>query len=316
VPRTSRTRPATIDRSIHFYRADTGSDDTGRPLPLDVDETLAAVEALPFVPLEQGGRYLAQPEGEDLCAWVDATARPQRLRLARLRRNALPQSEMGGRLSAVRLAAGAALYEAVHMLFLPSNIIGVEYNFYGPRPTRLPGYLESVVGALPTPFSMEQILRHDAAEQLDRQRGLRLLDLRIRPSYAATVAEADSSLGAALSAAAGVGRADVVGVVLQADPRDRSARLAQGLLEGARRLARRSDLRDNATGFKVRGVASDGRVEPIDVLSDALVSVQQVTRLAANTRAVDPESAYAAVRQAYGEAQDQALLDGPGVSPA
>lgn len=315
MPPPRRTHvPQTVTRNVHFYRADTGSRDDGRPVPLDVDGVLAAVHALPFTPNDQGGRYLAQDDGEDLCAWVDAGASPQRLRLARLRRNALPQAEMAGQLSDVALARGAALYEAVHLLFLPDNLIAAEFNFYGPRPTRLPAYLEALVGDLPTPFVMEQILRQDAADQLDRQRGLRLLELRVRPSYAAAVKQADPSLGAALDAAAAVGEADVVGVVLQAEPRTRSARLGQGLLSGVRRLARRSDLRDNASRFTVNGIGPDGLVEKINVLSDALVSVQQVARVGPTSRAVDPNSAYAAVEAAYREASQGGLLDGPGVS--
>jgi len=304
----------TVTRNIHFYRADTGYGEDGHLVPLDVDAVLTAVHSRPFTPSDLGGRYLAQDDGEDLCAWVDAEASPQRLRLARLRRDALPQAEMAGQLSDVALARGAALYEAVHLLFLPDNVIAAEFNFYGPRPTRLPGYLAALVGALPTPFVMEQILRQDAADQLDRQSGLRLLDLRVRPSYAATVMQADPSLGAALEAAAGVGEADVVGVVLQAEPRTRSARLGQGLLTGVRRLARRSDLRDNASRFAVSGIGPDGLVEKINVLSDALVSVQQIARLGRTSRAVDQDSAYAAVQAAYREASQGGLLDGPGVS--
>jgi hypothetical protein len=283
-------------------------------VPLDVDAVLTAVAALPFAPRDRGGRYLPQADGEDLCAWVDADVFPHRLRLARLRRNALPQAEMAGELSDVRLARGAALYEAVHLLFLPDNVIAAEFNFYGPRPTRLPGYLEALLGDLPTPFVMEQILRQDAAEQLDRQSGLRLVDLRVRPSYAATVARADRSLGAALDAAAGVGGADVVGVVLQAAPRTRAARLGQDVLAGVRRLARRSDLRENATRFQVNGVTQDGLVEKINVLSDALVSVQQVARVRRTSRAVDRESAYEAVEAGYRQAVESGLLEAPGVS--
>lgn len=314
-PRSRRSPgPPTVDRSIHFYRADTGTGEDGRPTPLDVDAVLAAVEALPFAPRDRGGRYLPQADGEDLCAWVDAGVSPQRLRLARLRRNALPQAEMAGRLSDVTLARGAALYEAVHLLFLPDNVIAAEFNYYGPRPTRLPGYLEALLGNLPTPFVMEQILRQDAAEQLDRQRGLRLVDLRVRPSYAATVARAEESMGAALDAAARVGGADVVGVVLQAAPRTRAARLGGGVLAGVRRLARRSDLRENATRFEVNGVGPDGLVEKINVLSDSLVSVQQVTRVGRTSRAVDRESAYVAVAAGYRQAVENGLLEGPGAS--
>lgn len=84
-------------------------------------------------------------------------------------------------------------------------------------------------------------------------------------------------------------------MVLQAEPRTRAALLAQDVLAGARRLARRPNLRDNATRFRVNGIWPDGFVEPINVLSDALVSVQQVARLRRTSRAVDPDSAGQAV---------------------
>ncbi len=81
-----------------------------------------------------------------------------------------------------------------------------------------------------------------------------------------------------------------------------------------RRLARRSDLRDNASRFAVNGIGPDGLVEKINGLSDTLVSVQQVARLGRTSRAVDQDSAYAAVEAAYREASQGGLLDSPGVS--
>ena len=110
-PARRRTKTlAPLNRNIHFYRADTGTDPSGQPVPLNVAAVLAAVHALPFASRQKGGRYIEMADGEDLCAWVDPGAGPQRLRLARLRRNALPQAEMAGALSAVTLASGAALY--------------------------------------------------------------------------------------------------------------------------------------------------------------------------------------------------------------
>lgn len=309
--------PPSVNRRVYFYRADAGIDETGRPLPLRVDAVLAAVDSLPFKPKGDGGRYLPLGDDGDLCAWVDdPDTEPRRLRLARLRRNALPQSEAGGLLTPVELAAGAALYEAVHLTFFPGNVIGAELNFYGPRPSRLPNYLAGVLNQPNLHFSMEQILRRDAAEQLERQRGLRPFDLEVRRSYVSTLAEADDSLSAALSATASVGDADLVGVVLKAAPRTRRARLGSSLLSIAQQMAGRSDLRENATHFRVTGVNAENRFEPIDVLSDALVSVQRVLRLGPKSRAVDPGSAYSAVSTAYTVATDQGLLDGPVVTMA
>jgi hypothetical protein len=314
VSRSARPVPS-VERRIHFYRADTGHDETGLPIPLDLQGDLRAVHAMAYGPRDQGGRYLTQADGEDLTLWVDDhTPGAQRVRFARLRRNGLPQTESGGTLTPLVLGAGEALSEVVHLVLFPDNIIGAEFNFYGPRPTRWPGYLQRVCGPSATPFRLEQILRQDVLALLQRQEALRMVDLRVRRSYAQTLAEADGSLGAALAAAAAVGDAETVGIVLQADSHRRTDRLARQVLTGVRRLARRNDIRENATRFQVKGVGPEGRVEPLDLLADALVTVRRVPRTSANSRVVESGAAYEAVIDAHREAREAGLLDGAGVS--
>lgn len=290
----------TVTRSIHFYRADTGQDDAGRPLPLDVTATLSAVHTLPWRRERDGGRYI-EVGGDDLCAWVDAPARPQRVRFARIRRSALPQSELAGQLTPVQLGQGAGLYEATHLCFFPNNIIGAEFNFYAPRPTRLPRYLARVAGELPTPFALERLLRGDVSEQLRQQRGLRLLELRVHPSYISMVEEANADLASALRAELQLGESARVGVLLQADPRDRRASLGRRALEATRTLAGRPDLRDGASVFRVRGIDADDHVREINLLADAFIVQQEIARLSATSRAVDSDSAYGAITAAYTE---------------
>jgi hypothetical protein len=155
-------------------------------------------------------------------------------------------------------------------------------------------------------FTLEPLLRQDAAKQLDGSDHLRVLDLRVRSSYAATVAEADQSLGAALTACQQAGGSDVVHLVLEPEPYKRTA-LRAGLLRGVRRLARRSDLQDNALTFKVKAVEDD-RVDLIDLLKDELVVTKRVVKVDEISRAVDDASVYQAIEEAYAELKPELEL--------
>ena len=144
----STTQGLTLERNIHFFRADAGLNAAGRPVALDVEPVLDLVAK---VACQDGERY--QPQGDDnvLSSWVDSTANRPRLRLATVRRAGLPLVEAAGALSSLQLAADQGLYEAIHAIFFPNNVVGVEFNFYGPRPSRIPWYLSRVTkGQCPT----------------------------------------------------------------------------------------------------------------------------------------------------------------------
>lgn len=300
-PPRPRRAPET-QRNIYFFRADAGADSAGRPLPLILDADLERLNALGFV--STNGRYQDRPDGDVLCGWVDRATAPQRMRLATVRRSALPSVERAGQLSPLALQRGGGLYEPIHIVFFPNNIVGVEFNFYGPRPTRIPLYLEATLGSLTTPFVLEALLRQDAADELDRMKSLRILDLKMRASFATQLQEMDESLGESLRLAAETGGATYVGLYLQPEPYSRREHLKQSVLDIARRLARRPDIRENIRTFKVRGtVEVDGvdRITEIDLLSDQLVATKRVVRTSARDRTISQDAAYTAISEAYAE---------------
>lgn len=289
----------TVQRSIHFYRADAGASN-GTPLPLDLSPALEAVSKLAFD--DATGRYWDQPSGDAISVWTESTW--DRFTLATVRRTGLPRSEHRGLLSSVPLPTDGGLHEPIHIVAFPDNIFGIEFNFYGPRPSRLPHYLARTVPGQATPFTLERLLRHDVAAQLDTQQELRLFDLQVRSSYAKVLAKGKTSLGKALKAAASASDAEVVGVMLRPEPRRRS-KLSDTVLGFARDIARRDDLRDNATRFTVKGVnAESGRVEELDLLEDQLVTTRQMVSIGGNSRAIKSDSAYEAIESAYEELKD------------
>jgi hypothetical protein len=294
-------RPPTVERKVYFYRVEAGLDDAGRPLPFDPRPALTHISGLPFTP---GGRYWEQEESVTCCT-VDRLEGRERLRLINVRRSGLPQVEDGGEFTPLALPLTSGLAEPIHIVHFGDNIIGAEFNFYGPRATRLAGYLAEKAAAFPPRVALQPLLRHDVADQLAALQDIRLFDLKISAAYTDTIEEADRDLASAFKAAGRAGDAEELQIILR--PRAYSRGTLSGrLLAAAKRLVRRNDLRESSSHFVVRGLSeTTGRVEPIDVLRDQLISVKQIVRQDGRSRAVDSHSAYEAVEAAYGELEEQ-----------
>ncbi len=164
--------------------------------------------------------------------------------------------------------------------------------------------------------SFEPLLRQDVAEQINRLEDIRLFRLKIRASYTQTIARANRDLGSAFEAAARAGEAEALEIVLSPRPYSRQ-RLSQRLMETARNLIRRGensvlargDLHTEVSRFIIKGRSQDtGRIETLDLLSDQLILKKEIVRQDPRARALDSESAYAAIKQAHSELQQQLLV--------
>ncbi len=302
MPRAPAVARARVERKVYFYRVDVGTDEGGRPATFDPVPVFQHINRLPFT---WEGRYLEAGEGNATCCWVDSMRAPRRLRIANVRRSGLPQVERAGRLSALNIPPESGLVEQVHVVFFPDGIIGSEFNFYGPRLSRLSRYLAVKASGLCPPVAFNPLLRQDVMQQLMRLEDIRLFQLKILASYATVVAQADRDLGAAFEAAKRAGQAEEIEIIL--GPRAYSrGHLASRILSVTRRLGRRADLRESTSRFVVKGFNRETqRVEIIDVLSDQLISRKQIVLEDPRTRALNRGSAYAAVEEAYAELRDE-----------
>lgn len=291
---------ATLERKIHFYRARIGEDEAGRPLPFDARPHLNRIQQLSFA---SPGRYQTVEEGNVMCCWPRSTKQQPRLVFGVIRRSGLPQLERAGQIHALEIAEAEGLVEAVHVAFYPDNIVGADFNFYGPRMSRLSRYLRHQDPSLDVEF--DPLLRADVANQLAKLRDVRVLQLRARTSIADTLARADRSLSDAFRAAAAAGSAEVVDITLSMKPHSRRS-LGDQMLGVVRRLAGMPDLRESASAFVVRGFSNEtGQVEEVDILRDQLIASKQIVRVHPRGRALDSDSAFRAIAEAHDELGDQ-----------
>ena len=288
----------TVERNIYFYRSHIGLDEGGQPLPFDPAPALRIIGSLPFT---DGARYESDTDGSVLCVLPVPPSSNSRLQFCRIRRAGLPLLEQGGSIRELQIHPNAGLLEPTHVIFFPSNIVGVEYNHYGPRFPRLGPYLHNKSNQAISLVSFRRLVRGDIADQLDRLTELRLFEFKSRPSYAEVIRQTDESLADALDANGRViDNPDVVQVVLRAS-RDGRRSALEKLRALMRFLLDRNDLGDNVEQFKVKGKTESGRVETLDLLSDHFVSTKKIVCISNRGRALDSDSAFQAIGEAYQE---------------
>jgi hypothetical protein len=237
---------------------------------------------------------------------VDKISRHSRVRFANVRRSDLPQKESAGRLRALGIHPHSGLAEQIHVVFFEDDIVGADFNFYGPRLPKLGGYLcQKAKAEVPRDLHFEALLRQDVMEKLDALAEIRLFDLRIRKSYATKIAEADRSLADAFEAASTAGSADVVEIVLRTPPHSKGW-LNRHMLDVSRKILQLPELRHEAANFHVKGYdVHTQQVVELDLLSDKLIATESIVQVSNRTRALENSSAYKAIENAHLKLKDE-----------
>ena len=289
--------PQEILRKIHFYRAVTRPDEDGSPTPFDPATALHHIEQLEF---SREGRYLSIGDST-LCCWVHRTDPPPRFRFGHIRRTGLPLVEKpDGHLDDLQIPDESGLVDLIHVVAFENNIIGADFNFYGPRAGRLGQYLSTKCREQCGPVSFEPLVRPDVVAALRRLGAIRLFRLKIRSSFVPNIAEASEDLASAFEAARRVGGAEEVDLVLAPKKHSRGGRLRDGLSHIAQRLAGDPDLQEAASIFKVGGLRADtGEPSEVDILRDHLVAEERIMRQTERGRSLHERSAYDAIIRAY-----------------
>lgn len=303
MPPKRQKAPATLERKIYFYRANVGKTDTGEQVPFNPTPALTTINQLPFT--DTNGRYLIGSDGEVTCGWIDDNGQFPRMRFGLIRRSGLPQIEHYGNLSDLNIATDAGLVEPIHVVFFPENIVGVDFNFHGPRLSRLGYYFNIKGGKQNFNVTFDPLLRNDIVSQLDRLGDIRLFDLKVRSSYADQVRKADEDLGAAFESALRVGDTDELEFIIRPAKMGRTS-MKERLVNIAKSLSGVGEFRSESSKFLIKGRCEDtSKVELIDLLHDQLIKKKQIVRMGDRSRALDKNSAYNAISIAYEELGDE-----------
>lgn len=293
----------TIERKVYFFRLDVLPNEDGSVPSFSIEDALRSIQGLRFERTSTGprSRYADTHVGL-LCAWPSLARDKIRLRFGRVRRDDLPRLENAGSIKPLPIGPTDGIVETTHMQFFDHNIVGVEFNYHGPRASALSTYCETKVPDLPH-FRLRPLLNRDALRQLDNMEDMRLVSIRLHPSDAQLLAEANRSLPAAFQAVGQQYNANAIDFVLRAEPR---RTLDRSIFEMVRTLFRSSrNPLDDFDVFKLKGRSADRhRVEEFDLLRDKLIATEVVAKMPGRTRAVDENSMFAGIEDAYNSLVD------------
>jgi len=292
--------PGQLMRNIHFFRADCGTDEFDEPIAFEPRRMLEHIDGLQFVP---GERYF-ELDDTIYCVWVDKASAPARMRFAIVRREGLPFVEEGGQLAALNIADNAGLVDQIHVQFFPHNIVGFDFNSYGPRLPRLATYLKERGGPNHQEVVFEPLARRDVLDVLNGFDGIRIFDFRVRRADIDLVAEADATLADALRAQAKLSDADEFEVILRPKAYSRDVDLGERAFDMVRELVKHQGVVDVAQIFRVQGRIEGSPSEPLNVLDERLVSEQLIAKIPGRGRALDSASVYSAIRDAEKDLRD------------
>lgn len=290
-----------ITRRIYFYRINVGSNVAGQPLIYNIKKALEAIGKLSFL---NDDRYLKDEDGFDICCWIDEFSPSQKVRFGKIRREDFPQIEHRGNLTDLSMPEESGLAECVHAMFFPENIVGIEYNYDGPRVTRISEYLHvkshNICPQIPT---FEHLLQNDVIEKLNHMQTVRQFKLRVRESLFSSTEQADENLAQAFHAARELGQAKEIELILSAG-REKGT-LGTKVRDVAKRLLALRDTNNDVIKGEIKGYDESGELEVIDLLNAKLVVEKNIPRSKTRTNVPQSPLVYAAIEEAYNDMKDK-----------
>ncbi len=217
----------TVDRKIFFFRSAVQLVGPHYQGVADFDP-LAACQDLAKIPHKE--RSCTLPGGDRLTCWPSTVHGRPRLVLGGIRHTGLPHVEKVGQTRPLNIDDDEGLVENTHIVFFEHGIVGVEFNFYGPRVRQLSTLLAA---KFPTAgiVNFNAIANRDAQAKLTHLEDVRLLEMQIHRNYTDTLKSATQGyIFDTMDALGASADAPVVTVRLGSEPRSRK-RLGQRAMD-------------------------------------------------------------------------------------
>lgn len=307
----------TIQRKIGFFGVELKRVNGEILAPIPNYEQVARqifldIENLPFE--GEFNRYLTLENMNSLFMFVDEHSDTICGRLIVTRRSLLPDVESRGNLIPLNIPDDSGLAEITHFVFFPDKkIIGIEFNYYGPRPSSLALYIQRKANEIIHDVTFNPIYNHDIDDLLRRIGEVSLIEIEVQKNGINILKELDENLASAFKAAASASDAETVEILLRRKRYSRKGFPFPWLLEKVKALLNSPDpdVRGNIGKFKVRG--TDKLTEEqrtFDLLQDKFVASKKVVRTDDRRRSIDKNSMYNAIKSAFQELHGQLVLAG------
>lgn len=287
----------TAEKKIYFYKIFMKKGNNS----VNCDQVFSKIGSLPFT---NEGRYFELKNENCHSTYVDSIASTLRANIGVIRRKDLPMKEQNGVTSLLDLPIDVGLYEPTHFVIFPNNVLGTEYNYYGPRISCLKDYITHKVPDLVDEVELIPLMKHDFMEQLSKIGEIKLFRLKVHVDNIVLTGLLNKSLQSALENMRTIsGDADYIEVVLNS-----RYDIQLSFLDKLAYWLRRSEVKDNVSILQLRARNEETmKIETFDLLQEYMLSVKQVIKRDKIHRSVDKNSMYNAIEESYEELRPEIL---------
>ncbi len=254
-------------------------------------------------------RYLRKSNGNDLSMYIDSfNNNILEGRIVLCRRSLLPSIESQGTLSDLEIDEDAGIAEITHFKYYVSqNILGVEYNFHGPKSTQIAEYFQCKLHGLIDMFEI-QIITDKSWESLLESDNNRITMFNFKATRNAQdiIRRLNSSLGEAFDAISRINNAEEIEVMIRRRSRSDSY-FDNGSFNFSALFENNFTHKEEFDKLKVIVDTDEGNKE-INLLEDKLCISKQVELMTGRSRTVLPTSVYSKIQEAFEECSDQLVL--------
>lgn len=303
----------TITRKIHFFRfhihelSNGSSEFQTHSSQKDVIEKIASLK---FMGDHEQSRFYFYPNN-DVCFLNDVDVKGDTIegRFAISRRSSLPELEKDGVLQPLNIPRNSGLAEITHFIYFPNkNVLGVEFNFFGPRANSLSFYLRNKSRNFSHPFEyieLSPILNQDVDALLKDMGEVNLFQMEVARNELEVVKELDEDLYSAFESAANVSDAESVEVILRKKKYSREGFGFPFSKKKIKELLSTGDNRQKVNRMKANAEShSEKESKNFDLLEDKMIVSKKVTALGERSRSIDSKDMFAKIREAYDDLEE------------
>jgi len=295
-----------IEKKIYFYKVLFKNNDQF----VDPQTIFSYINSLPF---DESGRYLKLNGGNIRSMFIDSTTMPLKIRIGTIRKTGLPHLETRGQTSPLKIPDDSGLYEPMHFMIFPNNIVGFESNFYGPRPASLKAYVPKKANNMVDKIELLPLMRQDITELLSRIGEIRMLRLKVNKDMGKYLKDLDDNLPDAFSALMQTTDAENIEIVLRSKSYSKTG-IFVTFVERLPKWISKSEVREGVDKLIIRGRDEiSGKIDEFDLLQQYLFSKKQVIKQDEIHKSIKMNAMYNAINDAYNESRpeiNQIINDG------
>lgn len=299
----------TIYKSIYFYKICLKKDHNYvNPLVI-----FNYINSLSFDETDTG-RYQKLDEEKGLSIHIDSLISPLKFRVGTRRMDNLPDQENQGNVFPLNLPQDHVLFEPSHFMlyvdepFYLNNIMGFEFNFYGPRVSRLKKYILEKASHLIDEVELSPLMNEDFRTKINRIGEIKKFEIGVHRDYGEMLREINGSLPDIVNAAKNLSDSEFVEIVLRPQKKSKNSIKFPVLRNFGiwEKLFNHPDFPGHVDKLRVRAENKySEQIENFDLLQEFIVSKKNIIKKDDNHRAVDRDAMYYSINEAYWELRNE-----------